>query len=80
MGIAVLAFIYFSIATPFLVWALFRYTDMRTHEVYYEVVDGSIKELQDEISKLKQESKDTSNELSKIKLKAGFSGKEKSFL
>ena len=79
MGI-VLAFIYFSLATPFLVWALFRYTDMKDHEAYYEIVDGSIKELQAEIRALKEQSEEAANELSKIKLKAGFSGKEKNYL
>lgn len=73
---AILAFTYAVLATPFLVWAFFRYSAFKSQKVYYESVHGEMIELQSSIRRLQEDDDKMQTELSSIKLKVGFGGEK----
>lgn len=77
---ALLAFIYGILVTPFLVWALFKYTGIKKQKVYIEAVEDKITDAHSKIADLILDNAGILNELNTIKLKAGFGAKEKNFL
>jgi hypothetical protein len=77
---SLLAFIYAVLATPFLVWALFRYNELSARKDYIQRVELELAEQKTKLEELCTETSILLNEINSIRLKAGFNGKEKNFL
>jgi len=75
---ALLAFTYSMLATPFLVWAFFRYTDLKGHKDYYAALDVEIDDTKNDLIRLKAEQEAMASELNSMRLRGGLRGKEKS--
>jgi hypothetical protein len=73
---SMLAFVYAVLATPFLVWSFFRYNAFKSQQVYFDWVEEAMVGVESDIKRLRIENEKLQNEISSIKLKAGFSGEK----
>ena len=72
-----LAFIYACMATPFLVWAFFRYTETKSQKTHNQRLEKQIASLNAMTKKVEDGNLELVNEINSIKLKAGFGVRKK---
>ena len=80
MTTSILTFVYLMIATPFITWAVFRYTDMKANKIYAKALEDDLTIVKEKMEAITGKMEKLLTEINSIKLKAGFSGEKKKFL
>lgn len=76
---SVLAFVYALLATPFLTWAVFKYNHMKANKIYVKAIEDDLTVVKEKMESITENMQKLLTEVNSLKIKEGFSGKEKSF-